>query len=139
MALEAGKVYEFTIHNPRLGESSTKGTPSLSFTLECGDGKLFHDEWITAGRKEQIVKNLVAMGLTQEDASSQKFWQNVRVLEGRKVSATLDVDKTSTKGKLRVKWFNDINRKPAAPKADSASAMSKIGDVFGFAQEDNPF
>ena len=138
MALEGGKVYDFVIRNPRLGASSTKGTPSLSFTLESPEGKVFHDEWITAGRRTQIVKNLVAIGLTEEEASSKDFWKNVRVLEGRKVNATLEVDATSTKGRLRVKWFNGP-KKASVPKPDADNALSKIADVFGFGESEDEF
>ena len=135
MTLNAGNVYEMVIHDVRIGESTLKGTPGLYMRLVAPEGELQHVEYVTAGRKEQIVKNLGAMGVPATELNA-RFWHDPALkLNGVKVSCTLDSESDGKGGtRLRVKWFN-----PLAKKA-SGTTYAKIADVFGFEDTaDDPF
>lgn len=148
MPVKAGQTYTATVNNAYLGESQSKGTPALFFTLMTDDGVVDHALWITDGTRDRVTKTMAdCFGVTLEQLQSRVYLDNLgNELSGRKVNITTIEETYQNKPRVKVQWMNPEARKPEGDLTKRAASMfggAKPAEVkrggSGSASEPPPF
>lgn len=131
--IEANKSYSVEVTSANLTRSQSKGTLALEIWLETEEkDSISHMIWLSKNSKENAVKTLSGLGVSEGDTTKKIFWDNVgSILVGRKASITTISEEWKGKTRIKVQWLN-------APR-DENSAEENLSEIAAGIFTGTPF